>query len=271
MKSEWKMRESKVLRKLRSGEVALCTKMNLADPRAFEIAAMSGVDCLWTCQEHIGNDYRSIQEQVLATKAHDCDLLCRVPKGCYSNYIRPLELDATGIMVPHIMSLEEAKETVKITRFHPVGRRPLDGGNADGKYCQVPLLEYLEQSNRERFVILQIEDPEPLAELDAIAALGGYDVLLFGPGDFTHSIGDPGNFDNPLVHKARKKIAETAVKHGKIAGTVGGLGNYQELVDMGYRFISIGADVCALTAAYAEIVNTVAGIDVRSAKSIYRK
>jgi len=271
MRSEWKMRESKVLRKLRAGKIALCTKTNLSDPRAVEIAAMSGFDCVWTCQEHIGNDYRVIQEQILAAKAHDCDLVCRVPKGSYSDCIRPLELDATGIMIPHVMSLQEAKDIVKTTRFHPVGRRPLDGGNADGKYCQVPLKEYLEQSNRERFVILQIEDPEPLDELEAIAALDGYDMLFFGPGDFTHSIGDPGNFSNPLVQETRKRIAETANKHGKIAGTVGSLANYKELVDMGYRFINIGADVCALTAAYTEIIQTVAGIDVQPTNSIYGK
>lgn len=271
MNKEFKIRPSRVLNKLNNGGIALCTKMNLSDPRAFEIAAMSGVDCLWTCQEHIGNDYRAIQEQVLATKAYDCDLLCRIPKGSYSDYIRPLELDATGIMVPHVMSLQEAKDIVKITRFHPVGRRPLDGGNADGKYCQVPLKDYLEQSNRERFVILQIEDPEPLDELEAIAALDGYDMLFFGPGDFTHSIGDPGNFTSPLVIETRKRIAETANKYGKIAGTVGSLANYKELVDLGYRFINIGADVCALTEAYAEIVQTIAGINVQPNKNIYGK
>ncbi len=271
MNKEFKMRSSKVLNKLRTGGVALCTKMNLSDPRAVEIAAMSGVDCVWTCQEHVGNDYRAIQEQILAAKAYDCDLVCRVPKGSYSDYIRPLELDATGIMIPHVMSLQEAEDIVKTTRFHPVGRRPLDGGNADGKYCQVPLKEYLEQANRERFVILQIEDPEPLDELEAIAALDGYDMLFFGPGDFTHSIGDPGNFANPLVAETRKRIAETANKYGKIAGTVGSLANYKELVDTGYRFINIGADVCALTTAYAEIVNTIAGINVQTTKSIYGK
>ena len=271
MNKEFKMRPSKVLNKLKNGGVALCTKMNLSDPRAVEIAAMSGVDCVWTCQEHVGNDYRAIQEQILAAKAYDCDLVCRVPKGSYSDYIRPLELDATGIMIPHVMSLQEAKDIVKTTRFHPVGRRPLDGGNADGKYCQVPLKDYLEQSNRERFVILQIEDPEPLNELEAIAALDGYDMLFFGPGDFTHSIGDPGNFANPLVAETRKRIAETANKYGKIAGTVGSLANYKELVDTGYRFINIGADVCALTTAYAEIVNTIAGINVQTTKSIYGK
>jgi len=271
MKIEFKMRRSRVLENLRAGGFALCTKMNLSDPRAFEIAAMSGFDCLWTCMEHIGNDYHSIQEQILAAKANDCDVLCRVPKGSYSDYIRPLELDATGIMVPHVMSANEAKEIVRATRFHPVGRRPVDGGNADGKYCQIPFKDYIEQANRERFVVLQIEDPEPLDELDSIAAVEGYDMLFFGPGDFTHSIGDPGNFANPLVVETRKRIAETAIKHGKIAATVGSLSNYRELQNIGYRFISIGADVCALSTAYTEIINAVKGTRIHGSKNIYGK
>lgn len=256
MNSEFKMRPSKVLRKLRAGQTAFCTKMNLADSRAYEIAASSGFDCLWTCQEHIGTDYHALETQILATKAYDCDLLCRVPKGCYSNLIRPLEMDATGIMVPHLMSLSEAKSIVKDTRFHPVGRRPLDGGNADGSYCRVPLADYLEQANRERFVVLQIEDPEPMEELDAIAELPGYDMLFFGPGDFSHSIGDPGNFNNPKLIDARRRVARTAIKYGKFAGTVASLDNYNSLIEEGYSFINIGADVVILGSNYKNMLRT---------------
>lgn len=37
-----------------------------------------------------------------------------------------------------------------------------------------------------------------------------------------------------------------ARKHGKFAGTVGGPGNADELVAMGYQFISMGADVVGI-------------------------
>ncbi len=259
MQIQPKMRESRVLRKLRAGEVAFCTKLNLADSRVAEIAAMSGFDCLWTCLEHIGNDYNVIEKQVLAGKAYDCDVVCRVAKGCYSDYIKPFEADATGIMVPHLMSLDEARETVRMTRFHPIGRRPLDGGNADGKYCQVPLKDYLLQSNAQRFIIFQIEDPEPLDCLEEIAALDGYDILFFGPGDFSHSLGDPGNFANPILIETRERIAKTARKYGKFAGTVASLDNYREIIDLGYQFIAIGADVLMLNQAYGNIIQTISG------------
>jgi hypothetical protein len=47
------MRRSRVLDKLRNGEVVSCFKTNLADSRTVEIAAMAGFDCVWTCMEHI--------------------------------------------------------------------------------------------------------------------------------------------------------------------------------------------------------------------------
>ena len=247
MNTKISMRPSRVLAKLRAGEVASCFKLNLADARAAEIAAMAGFDCLWLDMEHVGNDLSVIEKSVWAAKSRDTDVMVRVARGGYSDYIRPLELDATGIMVPHIMSLADAKKVAHMTRFHPVGRRPVDGGNADGGYCNVDFKTYLKTANEQRFLVVQIEDPEPLAELDAIAALPGIDMLFFGPGDFSQGIGAPGEWDDPRLLDARRRVAEAARRHGKFAGTVGSTANMDELVALGYRFISLGADVVGLS------------------------
>jgi 4-hydroxy-2-oxoheptanedioate aldolase len=248
------MRRSRVLSKLRAGETAISYKTNLADARSVEIAARAGFDCVWTCMEHVGNDLSAIEQQVWAAKAYDCDLMVRVARGSYSDYVRPLELDAAGIMVPHVMSPEDAAAVVRMTRFHPVGRRPVDGGNADGAYCAIELVEYLRQANEQRFVTLQIEDPEPLEKLDEIAAVEGYDVLFFGPGDFSHGIGVPGQWEHPGVLEARKRVVEAALQHGKFAGTVATLDTVEEIMEMGYRFVNIGADVTCLIERCLDIV-----------------
>ena len=151
---------------------------------------------------------------------------------------------------------EEAKKIVYYTKFQPIGRRPLDGGNADGKYCLVDADEYLRQANEQRLVIVQIEDPEPLDELEEICALPGIDMIFFGPADFSQGIGCPNDFSNPKIAETRKRIAETARKYGKFAGTVGGPGNMDELVDLGYTYISLGADVVALSDYYLGIVGS---------------
>jgi len=251
------MRKSKVIEKINAGGTAFCTKINLNDPRAVEIAAMCGFDCVWVDMEHVPNGIETIEKAVLASKVHDCDLLTRVRRGSYSDLILPLEADSTGIMVPHLMSLAQAKEIVYYTKFHPIGRRPIDGGNADGTYCLIDANEYMRDANSERFTVVQIEDPEPLDELEEICALPGIDMIFFGPADFSQGAGCPNDFSSPTVTEAKKRVAECARRHGKFAGTVGGTGNFDELVEMGYTFISVGADVIALTSYYQNIVSDI--------------
>jgi len=250
------MKPSKVLERLRAGKVVNCVKINTEDSRVIEIAAMCGFDCVWSDMEHVPNSVAVLERQILAAKAYGVDTVVRVRRGSYSDHVYPLELDASGIMVPHVMNLEDAKNVVRMTRFHPIGRRALDGGNADGAFCMIDYSDYLKQANERRFVMIQIEDPEPIDELDAICALPGIDIVFFGPGDFSQGIGAPGAWDHPELLRAKKLVAETAIKHGKFAGTVGGVGNMRELYDMGYRFLNLGADVVGLSGYFRDIVNS---------------
>ncbi len=253
------LRESRVLKKIQEGKTAFCTKLNLADPRVAEIAAMSGFDCIWLDMEHVPSDFISVENSIRAAKLYDVDTLVRVAKGSYNDWIKPYEADAAGIMIPHLMSLKEAKEIVYYTKFHPLGRRPIDGGNADAKFCRVSTADYIKEGNERRFNIVQIEDPEPLDELEEICALEGIDMIFFGPADFSHAMGMAHHIMNEETLKARKLVAETARKYGKMAGTVGGLANYKELEAEGYNFISIGADVVALQGYFDNITSSVFG------------
>lgn len=240
---------------MRAGKVATCVKLNLSDARVAEIAARSGFDCVWLDREHVPNTMEQVENMIRAAKMHDVDALVRVPRGSYSQLIWPLEADAAGIMVPHVMSAADAKQVAYYTKFHPIGRRPLDGGNADGGYTALALADYMKQANEQRFTLIQIEDPEPLEQLDAIAATPGIDVIFFGPGDMTQGLGVPGKFDHPKLLEARRRIPEAARKHGKFAGTVGNPGNLNELIALGYQFISMGADVVALVQSFAQTVS----------------
>lgn len=100
--------------------------------------------------------------------------------------------------------------------------------------------------NENRLVIVQIEDPEPLSQLDAICKLPGLDMIFFGPGDFSHAIGHPADFNHPEITRVRKLIAETAHKYGKFAGTVD-VPSLKQCYLEGYDFVNTGADVAGLT------------------------
>lgn len=240
------LRPSKVLRKLRAGEVVSCAKVNASDPKIVEIACLCGFDCIWLDREHIPNDWSAIETQIYAAKAHWTDTVVRVSRGSYSDLIKPFEADATGIMVPHVTSTEQAQQVVRQTRFHPIGLRPIDGGGSDGAYRMIDIPKYIESANQERFVIVQIEDKEAFDDIEEIAALPGIDILFFGPGDFSQSIGVPGQWDHPKIQEARERVAEVAIKNGKYAGTLCFAEEVHKFVDMGYRFINTAADVVGL-------------------------
>lgn len=247
------MRRSRVLEKLRAGGFVGCVKMNLSDPRVAEIVGLVGIECLWLGMEHTPNTLEQTENCIRATKMHDVDTLVRVERGSYSDLIRPLEMDATGIMVPHVMSAADAREIVWRTRFHPVGRRPIDGGNSDGAYCMIPVADYLRQANDQRMLVVQIEDPEPMDELDEIASIEGIDMLFFGPGDYSHALGIPGQMDDPRIEQARLAVADAARRNGKFAGTTGRLEGLEHLREIGYQFVALGADVVALREYFGRI------------------
>ena len=234
------------MRELRAGKAPTCFKLNLSDPRILELGGLAGVSAIWICNEHVSNDWFNLENQIRAAKLYDVDTIVRVEKGSYSDYIKPFESDATAIMVPHVRTAEEARHIVEMTRFHPLGRRPVDGGNPDGRYCQIPVAQYMAHSNSERLLIFQIESPEALENVEAIAAVPGYEMLLFGPGDFSHLLGKPGQITAPEVVAARKRVGAAARKHGKFAMASGMIAPRAELEAEGYGVFTLGADVLGL-------------------------
>ncbi len=236
-----------------AGKVGGGVKLNWGDARAGDIAAAGGVGWLWVDLEQVPGTVDGIENQIRAAKVYDVDTMVRVPRGCYSDLIYPLEMDATGIMVPHVMSAAEARQVARHTRFHPIGRRPIDGGNADGAYCTIPAADYVRQANEERFVVVQIEDPEAMAELDEIAQVPGIDILLLGPGDYSHALGRVGQINDPEVVDAECRVAEAARRHGKFAGAVATLDNLPTKIQRGFQLLNVGADVLALTDYFGRI------------------
>ena len=160
-----------------------------SDTKVAEIFALAQPDAIWLCMEHGSLDYNQAENQINAAKIYDVDSLLRVNRGGYSNYIRGFEVDCTGLIIPQIESLADAKQIEEFTKFPPIGKRGLDGGNNDGKYTKLNMHDYIEQANQERLVIYQVETPEVMKDIEAIAEMQGVDALFFGPGDYSLTLG----------------------------------------------------------------------------------
>lgn len=266
-----RLRPSRILRELRQGQNCTVLKLNLSDPRIVELAGLAGASAVWLCNEHVPNDWLNLEHQIRAAKLHDMDTIVRVNKGGYSEYVKPFECDATGIMVPHVSSADEARHIVEMVRCDPLGKKALDAGNMDGLFCQVSLADYAKHCNSEKFVILQIESPEALERVDEIAAVPGFDMLLFGAGDYSHRIGKLGQVTHPEVVAARKKVAAAALRHGKYPAVASLYGQKEEVIAEGTRIFTLGADVLELGSAFQKLVSHFDGSSLGlTSDSIYR-
>ena len=99
--------------------MATILKCNTVDIKVAEIFALAQPDAIWLCMEHGSLDYNQAENQSNAAKIYDVDSLLRVNRGSYSNYIRGLEVDCTGLIIPQIKSLADLLE--KVERKNTVG------------------------------------------------------------------------------------------------------------------------------------------------------
>lgn len=70
-------------------------------------------------------------------------------------------------------------------------------------------------------VFVLVETRECLQNIDAIAAIEGVDVLLFGANDLTLELGIRRDWDSAVFHDALRAVADAARKAGKVFGIAG--------------------------------------------------
>jgi len=236
--------KSRLRAKLQSGSFVKVVGINrVTEPWFTEVAGRLGFDVVWFDMEHRAHGYEIIDRLSLACRATGLDLMVRIRKNGYTSAMRALEFGAHGIMLPHCCSPEEAEQWVQWTRFPPRGKRGFDSAGADADYSLSNSLEFLRDRNKETFLAVQIEDPEAVDCVDAIAAVDGVDLLFVGPADLTISYGIPFQRDHPLIQGALDKVANAAEKAGKWWGTVTETPELaQRELDRGARMVTCADD-----------------------------
>ena len=211
--------KSRVLDRIHQGKYVLCgSPAPYPSPKITEMMGLIGFDCAWIDMEHQDYSYDQVFNMCLAARATGMDAMVRIRKEGDHSFYRAFEAGATGVMVPHVKSVDEARWALKNCRFHPKGLRGMDGIEAASRYSLVPMMDYMRWTVKETFVIFQIEDKESLDVIDEITQLDGLDGLFLGPADMSQALGIPCQFDHPKMQEVRKSVAETAEKHGKFWG-----------------------------------------------------
>lgn len=237
-------RPSRVLTNLKQGLPTLGIALHLNDPTLFEMASLMGFDAIWLDLEHHGHSVETAASLMRGARVGGCDVVARPGKGEFMRMSRMLEAGAAGIMYPRCDSAEEAAEVVKWAKFAPIGKRGFDGSGPDVPFLLTPMKEYLPQANQNTFIIIQIEEPHALEQVDAIFAVPGVDMVMLGPADFSVLTGIPAEFGHASIRTAIERVAAASKRAGKNwAATCGSLEQARHYLEMGARLVFHGCDL----------------------------
>ena len=191
----------------------------LANPKLIEIAAMhGGYHAIWIDEEHAALSQNQIELMALACRASGLDAYVRLAPVSYAAVMRPMEAGVGGIMAAQIRSVEEAQQVVKWAKYPPVGERGLNISNYEGAWTTCDPASFIESTNRDRWLSVQIETLGAVDQLEEIAAIDGIDHLFVGPADLSVSLGVPGDYMNEKCIKVLERVSAAVKQVGKSWG-----------------------------------------------------
>jgi 2-keto-3-deoxy-L-rhamnonate aldolase RhmA len=236
---------------LEAGKIAI--GMGLHQSRTSDIGAIAktcGYDWLFIDMEHSALDIGTASQIASAALPIGISPLVRVPGKEHHHASRLLDSGAQGIVVPHVDSLEEARNAVSYCKYPPIGHRSIYGQLPQFGFKSLPLTEATTLANNETLVIIMLETPAAIGLADAVAATPGVDVVMIGTNDLCAEMGIPGQYGDAKVEAAYKTVIDACRKHGKHPG-MGGVVDHKlmdKYINMGMRFILSGNDTGFLMA-----------------------
>ena len=226
----------------------LCLGVGLRQSRTVDIGkimATCGFDWLFIDMEHNSMDI-DIASQISVT-AQDAGItpIVRVPDFAHHHATRVLDCGAMGVVFPHVENAEITKQLVSNCLYPPKGHRSMTGVLPQLDFKQKSIVDVANTINKNMLIVIMLESPEAIDNVDSIAAVEGVDVVLIGTNDLCMEMGVPGDYSNPRVKDAYIKVIEACKKYGKTPG-MGGVYNEElmsEYIKMGMRFILSGSDL----------------------------
>jgi len=243
-----------VKERLARGEVASSMTVRMA--RSIEIAgiaATAGFDSLYVDLEHSSLSLETTSQICIAALNVGLAPFVRVPQ--LDMVGRILDGGALGIIVPDVRTMAQAHAAVRAAKYPPLGERGFASALPQFGFRSLPAKQFCPVLDAATMVIVQFESAEAVDNAEAIFAVDGVDMALFGTNDLTADMGIPGDYENPKVRDAYARAIAAAKKHGKHVG-IGGLASKPKLtadfVKMGARYVSTGTDLGFLMSAATE-------------------
>ncbi|MET7399352.1 aldolase/citrate lyase family protein [Dactylosporangium sp. NPDC005572] len=240
-------------RLLGNGRTAVGTWVKLPTIESVELMAVAGFDFVVLDLEHSPMSMETAATLTAVSAGRGVVPLVRVPDHSPAWIQRSLDAGASGVLVPHVDSDEQARAVAGAARFEPDGSRGVGPTSRAGNWGLTPMLDYL-ATGHEVAVIAQIESDAGVRSARAIAEGGRVDALFVGPADLSVSLGMPA--DSAEVVERIHHVVEQCKAASRPCGIAIGADPIRAaaLADEGFDFVMLSNDATILGSGAAELV-----------------
>jgi 2-keto-3-deoxy-L-rhamnonate aldolase RhmA len=233
-----------------------------ASPLVAEAVGHAGFDWGVVCMEHTPLDMMEVIHMLQAVGNTPMVPITRVPWNDAVMVKRVLECGAQTLMFPFVQNADEATKAVAAAKYPPQGIRGMAGMSRGSRYGTAK--DYFKTANAGVAVIVQIETPQAVANIPAIAATPGVDALFIGPADLSGAMGHIGDLMHPEVLALMAQGVKACHAAGKPIGSVGGtpeaVATYRAA---GFDYIGCASDLGLMMRSCAAVLSSVRAQDVR--------
>jgi 2-keto-3-deoxy-L-rhamnonate aldolase RhmA len=211
----WNLKE-----RLKKGESLVGTMViALESPEMAKILKVSGFDFFIVDAEHGSFDYGAMAGILTVAREAGITPMVRIPEARREVVLKVMEMGARGILLPNAETVEQAKALVEYSKYYPLGNRgvslfrPATGFEKVGN-----AVEYMRERNEENILMVQIESPKGVQNVERMLNVEGIDAAFIGPNDLSQTMGIMGQTSHPDFIAAVDRVIEAARQRKKFSG-----------------------------------------------------
>ncbi len=226
------MANLQIKRKLAEGKPVTIVGGHPTNSHMVDFLGQFGFDGIWIECEHGPVTWDQIGDLSRACDVWNTASIVRIPTSEPWIITRTLDQGASGIIVPHISTADEARRVAEAAKFAPLG----DRGIYTGCRRSFGVGDYFNHANEETLVGILIEEAEAIENLSEILKVPNIDVFSVAPNDLAQSMGHVGDWKHPEVMGAIEQAIGQIVDAGKTAGFLAEEAELQRYYDLGVRW-----------------------------------
>jgi len=230
---------------LRSGKTVYGTMITSTSPKMFDLTVSLGLDYVFLCTEHVSYNPETLSWMCKAYKAAGITPLVRILEPNPFLATQALDAGAGAVLVPYVENLEDVYDLVGAVKYRPLKGKKLKKVLSGEEKPTAELEAYLKNHNKNHTLLLNIESPTGVANMEQFFAVQsvdgpGVDGIVLGPHDLSVSYDMPEKYRS----KAFLELSCGIISKARACGVaVGGHNGSRGNLDLQMEWAKAGANI----------------------------